>query len=240
MSPKTAEFRFHGHDLTLDPSGALYVASSGLLVVSDLHFEKGSYFAGHGSPLPPYDTRHTLANLAKTIARHRPGRVICLGDSFHDAGAPGRLDEGDRQALVTLIATTDWIWVSGNHDPQPPRDLGGHVTDELSDQGLQFRHIATPGAEAGEVSGHYHPVATVNTRARTMSRRCFVTDGRRLLLPAFGAYAGGLNVLDGAISTLFVGAVQTYVVGRDRVYAVPHRNLRPPPRRLGDTHLSRP
>ena len=129
--------------------------------------------------------------------------------------------------------------MSGNHDPQPPRDLGGNATEEVRDQGLQFRHIATPGAEAGEVSGHYHPVATVQTRARTMSRRCFVTDGRRLLLPAFGAYAGGLNVLDESISTLFVRALRTYVVGRDRVYAVQHRNLRPPPRPLAETHLSR-
>ena len=228
------DLRFRNQDIVLDATGALLFATSGTMVVSDLHFEKGSHFAG--SPLPPYDTRQTLIVLGETIANYQPCRVVCLGDSFHDPAAPDRLHDSDRAALAALTAATEWIWVCGNHDPEPPEDLGGKVCAEVAENGLCLRHVAAadvaPAAVSGEVSGHYHPVATVRTRARTMSRCCFVTDGRRLVLPAFDAYAGGLNVLDEAITSLFVQPMRTYVVSGDRVLRMPLRNLRRPPRRL--------
>src|SRR5438128_12436748 len=100
-----------------DFSGALFWEERSLLVVSDLHLEKGSSFATRGVLLPPYDTVATLGRLAAAIARHDPRMVIALGDSFHDRDAYGRLSAPDRDTIAALQARRDWIWISGNHDP---------------------------------------------------------------------------------------------------------------------------
>ena len=194
------------------------------LVVSDLHLEKGSGFAARGSLIPPYDTAATLARLAEAVARLDPHRVICLGDSFHDGGAAARLSAGDARTLTGLTAARDWIWITGNHDPAPPADWGGRVVEELVDGALVFRHQARPGA-MGELSGHFHPKASVSTRARRITARCFVGDGQRLILPAFGAYTGGLDVLDPAISGLLDRGFHVHLLGRSRLYSLPRRGL---------------
>jgi hypothetical protein len=81
-------------------------------------------------------------------------------------------------------------------------------------------------AAPGEISGHYHPKAAVKLRARRFTGRCFVTDGRRLILPAFGAYAGGLDVLDPAVSALFPRGFQVHLLGPGNVYRFPKTTLR--------------
>lgn len=192
--------------------------------MADLHLEKGSGLAAKGALLPPYDTAATLARLARAIARLDPHRVICLGDSFHDEGAAARLPAADALTLAGMTAPRDWIWITGNHDPAPPADWGGRVLDELVDGALVFRHQARPGA-VGELSGHFHPKASVRTRARRITARCFVGDGRRLILPAFGAYTGGLDVLDPAISDLMDRGFQVQLLGRTRLHSLPRAGL---------------
>ena len=194
-------------------------------MVSDLHLEKGSGFAARGALLPPYDTAATLARLSEAIDRLEPHRVICLGDSFHDGGAGARLSAGDADRLAELTAARDWIWITGNHDPEPPAHWGGRVMDELVDGALVFRHEARSGA-VGELSGHFHPKASVRTRARRVTGRCFVGDGRRLILPAFGAYTGGLDVLDPAISGHLDRNFHIHLIGRERLYSLPGRSLK--------------
>lgn len=207
-----------GAALTLDPAGAVWWPDAATLVVADLHLEKGSAFATRGSLLPPYDTRATLRRLAAVIGRLRPVRVICLGDSFHDGGAGGRIDPGDAEAVRALTAAHDWIWIAGNHDPTPPEALGGTVRDALEIDGLTLRHCAVETASA-ELSGHYHPKAFVTARGKRVWRGCFVEDGRRLVLPAFGAYAGGLDVTDPAFAPLFPGGFTAHLLGRDRLFS---------------------
>ena len=194
------------------------------LVVSDLHLEKGSGLAAKGALLPPYDTAATLARLSGAIDRLNPRRVICLGDSFHDGGAAARLSRADAATLARLTAARDWIWIAGNHDPEPPAHWGGRVMDELIDGALVFRHQARNGA-VGELSGHFHPKASVRTRVRRITGRCFVGDGQRLILPAFGAYTGGLDVLDPAISGLLDRGFHVHLLGRSRLYSLPRRGL---------------
>jgi len=132
-----------------------------VLVVADLHFEKGSSFAARGMLLPPYDTAATLAALGRAVARYRPQLVIALGDSFHDTGGPARLGADDRAALLDLQRGRDWIWVAGNHDPDPARDIGGVFARSVALGPLTFRHEPTCGAADGEIAGHLHPSARV-------------------------------------------------------------------------------
>jgi hypothetical protein len=199
----TATVTVAGEGLILDPAGALYWPDERLLAVADLHFEKGSAFALRGCFVPPYDTFATLARLEALVGAYRPRRVICLGDSFHDRGAPARLPEAARVRLAALASAADWTWIAGNHDPAPPEGLGGEAAQVLSVGALTFRHEPTPGASPGEIAGHLHPSARVALRGRSVRRRAFAGTAERLVLPAFGAYTGGLNVLDAAFVPLF-------------------------------------
>ena len=208
-----------GVTLVADLSGAFFWESERLLIVSDLHLEKGSSYAARGVLLPPYDTVATLARLSAVIARHDPRSVIALGDSFHDRKAHERLSAGDREAVTALQARRDWIWIAGNHDPALPRDIGGVVASEVAVGGIVFRH--EPTGAAGEIAGHLHPKARVTTRGRTVERRCFASDGMRAVMPAFGAYTGGLNIRDAAFQKIFqTPGFMAHVLGDNRMHAI--------------------
>jgi uncharacterized protein len=205
----------------IDPMGALYWPQQGLLAVADLHLEKGSAYAARRVFLPPYDTATTLAALAVLIARYAPRAVLALGDSFHDIGGSERLCADDRAMLGRLQSGRDWIWIAGNHDPVLPMDLGGARASEMAIDGISFRHKPTSQSGEAEIAGHLHPVARVAGTGASVRRRCFVTDGARCVLPAFGAYAGGLNLRDRAFVALFgTTAVYAHVLGRERIYRV--------------------
>ncbi len=211
-----------GVTLALDPAGAIYWPDEKLLAVADLHLEKGSAFAARGVLLPPYDTAATLARLARLIERYQPQLVIALGDSFHDGGGPARMSAMSRAALTALQRGRDWVWIAGNHDPDPAENIGGRFADAVALGALTFRHQPATKHSDGEIAGHLHPLARVARRGRAVSRRCFASDGKRLVMPAFGAYAGGLNVRDRAIVSVF-GALSftAHLLGAARLYAVP-------------------
>ncbi|WP_207478291.1 ligase-associated DNA damage response endonuclease PdeM [Arenibaculum pallidiluteum] len=214
----------NGAALVADLSGALSWPERRLVAVADLHLEKGSGFAGRGQLLPPYDTAATLDRLEEVLGRLRPETVVCLGDSFHDRGAAARMGRDDRRRLAALCSGHDWIWIAGNHDPDAPDDLDGRATAELVLGPLVFRHEGRAGA-VGEISGHLHPVAAVRVRGRRIRLRCFAEDGLRAVLPAFGAYTGGLNVLDGAYAPLLGARFTAHLLGRERVFALPSARL---------------
>ena len=208
-----------GVTLVADLSGALFWEEQSVLVVSDLHLEKGSSFAARGVLLPPYDTVATLGRLAVVVARHDPKMVIALGDSFHDRDAHDRLSARDRDTIAALQARRDWIWISGNHDPALPTSLGGIVATEVAIGPIAFRH--EPTGAAGEIAGHLHPKARVATRARSVERRCFASDGERAVMPAFGAYTGGLSIRDAAFAKIFQTAgLVAHVLGDFRLHAI--------------------
>lgn len=217
-----------GRAVLLRGSGALWLAAERALVVADLHFEKGSSYASRfGQMLPPYDTRETLTRLEAEVSALAPASLIFLGDSFHDGAAEGRLAADDAARLRALSVGRELIWAVGNHDADGPRTLPGQVIDELSIGGLTLRHEPEPGEQHGEVAGHLHPAARVSSGRGSVRKRCFVTDGRRLILPAFGAYTGGLNILDQAFSNLFAAPPLAGALGGRRVHAVGPRSLRP-------------
>ncbi len=218
----------NGAELQLDHHGAAWWPAERLLVVADMHLEKGSAFARRGRFLPPYDSAATLARLTRLVARHRPRRLVALGDSFHDRHAGERMDCEVLAALSALAAGLEMIWIAGNHDPEIPAALPGARLAEFSAGPLVFRHEPKPGAQAGEVAGHLHPAAKVVSARGGVRRPAFVTDGKRLVMPAFGAYAGGLNCREPAIEGLFSPeALVAHVLGGSRVYPVGRRRLAP-------------
>ena len=204
--------------LVADPEGALYWPDQGLLAVADLHLEKGSSFAARGVLLPPYDTAATLARLARLITHYAPRCVVALGDSFHDGGGPERLADVDRDALTIMQRGREWIWITGNHDPEPATGIGGIFIETMISGALTFRHL--PTGSSGEISGHLHPVARVAHRGRAVSRRCFAADATRMIMPAFGAFTGGLNIRDAMFADVFgTLSFKAHLLGDGRLYA---------------------
>jgi uncharacterized protein len=205
-----------GHRLALDPGGALWWPEQELLAVADLHLEKGSACAVRGHLVPPWDTRATLDRLAVLLRRYRPRIVLALGDSFHDPDGAGRLMAADAARLAAMAAAHGFVWLMGNHDPMPPAGVPGTTAEWWEAGGIVFRHEA--GGDTPEICGHHHPKASVATRALTITRPCFVAGPNRLMLPAFGAFTGGLDVRHPAIARLFPRAGRAFLLGRDRLF----------------------
>lgn len=212
--------------------GALWWPDQAALIVADLHFEKASSLARRGLFLPPYDTKATLKRLGETIMAVEPQRVIALGDSFHDQFGSTRLAERDLELLHSLQIGRDWYWVFGNHDPYAAAGLAGEHGESVLLGGIHFRHEPDlsrslfPGE--AEVVGHYHPCAKVRRRGRSVRRRCFISDGRRLVMPAYGALTGGLNVLNEAYETVVDRADATaYLLGQHEIFPMARWQLRP-------------
>ncbi|MEM9705420.1 MAG: ligase-associated DNA damage response endonuclease PdeM [Pseudomonadota bacterium] len=219
------EITLNGETLVPLTGAALYWPRLQALIVADLHFEKGSSFARQGVPLPGYDTRSTLRRLGQLCSAYKPATIISLGDAFHDLGAEGRMDDADIALLDALISGHEWLWILGNHDPEPPKRFGGTVARTERIGGLFMTHEPNEHAEPGEIAGHMHPCARVRTGNKTLRRRCFVQSPERLIMPAFGAFTGGLNVLDEAFGAYLPGEFTAWAIGGEGVYPIPRRGL---------------
>jgi DNA ligase-associated metallophosphoesterase len=233
MQPATAEtdtscgrILFQGEQFFCDHQGGLFWPEQNCLIVSDLHLEKGAAMAAGGNLMPPYDTGETLNRLADCIARWRPEKVICLGDSFHRDDSASSLPLQYRIQLSQMMRGKDWLWITGNHDPDRPAGLQGDCLPELALGPLNFRHEQMPAAgedlfsrQTGEISGHLHPSAVIHRRNKRLRRRCFAGDHRRLILPAFGAFTGGLNISHRAYAGLFDrDRLQVWMLGHKQIY----------------------
>jgi DNA ligase-associated metallophosphoesterase len=202
-------FEFVTDEWLLGTCGALYWPRERALLVADLHLEKASFFARHGQMLPPYDSRATLERVALAIRATGARRVFCLGDNFHDSRGPQRLEPHAAGMLDALTRATEWVWITGNHDPAMDRAAAGAIVAEVQVGPIVLRHRTRPGETAPELSGHFHPRLRLVHRGRRISRACAVASedgsgGGRLILPAFGSLTGGMNAADPAI----VAAVQ--------------------------------
>jgi uncharacterized protein len=212
--------------------GGLYWPARNALIVADLHLEKGSSFARSGQLLPPYDSLATLAQLKSAALLTQPETLILLGDSLHDGGALDRLPDAAWSQLHELAKTCSLVWISGNHDPAPDARLPGTCVESLSLDDVTFRHIPSAQREELEIAGHFHPVARVATSIGSARRKAFISDGSRMILPAYGAYTGGLNALAPEIRSLFdPSGLRAYVCGRSDVFPVGIDTLVPDSRR---------
>lgn len=211
-----AVIQIAGQHLLLDPAGAMWWPDRRVLAVADLHLEKGSACAVRGHLVPPWDTRATLDRLTLLLRRYAPRVVLALGDSFHDQHGAGRLQAADAARIRAMATAHEFVWLLGNHDPVPPEGLPGSVAEWWESDGLVFRHQA--GGQ-DEVCGHHHPKASIQTRGGRVTRPCFVASPHRLMLPAFGAFTGGLDVRHPAIAGLFPRGARAFLLGRERLFA---------------------
>ena len=212
-----------GLDLIPDLSGALHVPEFGALLVADLHLEKGTSLARRGVHLPPYDTRQSLGQLAAVVAALKPRRLIFLGDSFHDGEARARIDDTDLVTLRALSGGQETVWIAGNHDPAPPGDIGGSIAGEVALGPITLRHAPRALADGEyEIAGHLHPAAALSQRGRRIRCKCFVADGRRIVMPAFGSYTGALSVSEAAFAPFFApGKFHVWMLGTRAVHRFP-------------------
>lgn len=192
-------FEFGGQQFELAGDAALYWPTERTLLVSDLHLEKASAFASGGQMLPPYDSLATLHEVAALVAQFQPRRIVSLGDNFHDDAGEVRLPSDAADVLTQLVANSEWMWITGNHDRNLEARWGGKSVDELRLSNIILRHEAEPGEISPEISGHFHPKYRQFLRGRMVARRCFVRGPRKLIMPAFGAFTGGLDAQDVAI-----------------------------------------
>lgn len=224
---RAARIELGGLDLLPDLAGALYIPDFEALLVADLHLEKASSLARRGVHLPPYDTRATLEHLSFSLAAARPKRLILLGDSFHDDEAHLRIDPADTVELARLTRGIDIIWLAGNHDPSPPQSLGGTYADEIALGPITLRHI--PAALAGdeiEIAGHLHPAAALEQRGRSLRRKCFAGHDRRLVMPAYGSFTGGLSVSAAPFQAIFPdGEFDVWMIGGKAIHRFPARRI---------------
>lgn len=178
--------RFAGQRFEALGAGALWWPARATLLIADLHLGRPERLARRGGPLlPPFADRATIEKLEAAVVETRPERVISLGDAFDDAaGVEGLLAE-DAARLGALAGGREWIWVAGNHEGAVTPGFGIAV-EELCEAGIALRHISGQGPD---ISGHYHPKARLAGRARA----AFLVGREHLILPAFGAYTGGMD-----------------------------------------------
>lgn len=215
-----------GMDFIPDLSGALYAPEFKALLVADLHLEKGTSLARRGVHLPPYDTRESLMQLQAVIRETKPERLIFLGDSFHDGQARERIDDADLLTLRAITESADTLWITGNHDPKPPQDIGGTIVSEVALGAITLRHEPKPlPADEAEIAGHLHPAAAVHARGHRIRCRCFIADHRRIIMPAFGSYTGALSVRSNAFDGLF-GEFHVWMIGGKAIHRFPAASVR--------------
>ncbi|WP_442864900.1 ligase-associated DNA damage response endonuclease PdeM [Bosea sp. NBC_00550] len=227
MTVTEAAFMLGRLTIVPDISGTLWLPEERTLVVADLHLEKGSAYAARGVMLPPYDSTATLAALTAAILRLQPRCVIALGDSFHDRQAEERLAPQSLASLRLLQQGRDWLWITGNHDPSISARVGGESAGAIALSGVTLRHEPNPTETGYEIAGHLHPAAKVRMRGRGLRRRCFALSPRRCVMPALGAYAGGLNLRDAAFRPLFREGLSAHLLGDGRLFRIDPRLLLP-------------
>lgn len=224
---KEHRITLNGLDLIPDLSGALFVPDFETLLIADLHLEKASNMAKRGVHLPPYDTRASLTQLEAVIAQLQPEQLIFLGDSFHDDEARERIAEADLIRLRAVSKRAATIWITGNHDPNPPTDIGGRIANEVVLGGVTLRHEPKQlGPEDFEIAGHLHPGAAVSQRGRHIHCKCFAADRNRLIMPAFGSFTGGLSICAAPFESLFTGKdFHVWMLGDRAIYKFPAKRV---------------
>lgn len=212
-----------GQQFVLNHEGILFWPEENIAVASDLHLEKGSHFALHGQLIPVHDSVETLRVLLSALEIFGMEKLILLGDTFHDQQGYDRMNNKARNLFKKLCESHEVIWIKGNHDGAfvPP-----HVGDfeEFKVRNMTFRHEATKD-DHHEISGHYHPKANIKYKGARISRSCFIEDGTRMIMPAFGKFTGGFDIREDAIAQFFPKDFTAHLLGKDSIYSIPSSKI---------------
>jgi hypothetical protein len=215
-----------GRQFIADSSGALYWPSQGTLLVADLLMRDCTAHHGNGRAPPPPDLRGTLIRLAEVMDRYAPARVIALGDGVDGGGAAARMSAENLEILRILQEEREWIWLTDRAGVGIAPQLGGSACGAIELSGITLRHRPTRSWATHEIAAAMRPAARLSIYGYSIRRACFVGNGRRLVMPAFGTYAGGVNVLDDAFRPLFAGtAMAVWLLGQEGPYPVAPRFL---------------
>ena len=223
--PDAKPILFHGQHMQLLGDGTLYWAQEKVLIVSDLHLEKGAALSA-SAPLPAFDTKDTLERLKRRLDAIKPETLICLGDSFHTIERAFLLPPDSLALLHEIAQCVHIIWVTGNHDSHLPDRLPGRMVDHLSLQNILLCHEADSHWQEPTISGHFHPKARIKLRAKALSARCFIQNPHHLIMPAFGSYTGGLNICDAALSGFVDTQAVIHLLHDQKTYSVPFHKQR--------------
>jgi DNA ligase-associated metallophosphoesterase len=201
------EVSFHGHRVELRPSGALFFPDLSALVVADLHLGKALHYSAAGRFLPPYESEATLKKLDAEAQATGADTIVLLGDAFHSARLSAQPDFLPRMVEAMSLRAAP-VFVLGNHDralAQALEKLSCAPHEEWRVEAIRLRH--EPDALSGaQILGHLHPCVRVATRAGKQRRACFVVGAETIVMPAFGALAGGLCVTNPALVPYALGA----------------------------------
>jgi uncharacterized protein len=198
---------FHGHRIELRPSGALCFPDLSALVVADLHLGKALHFSAAGMFLPPYESDATLQKLDAEARATGADKIVLLGDAFHSARLTAEPDVLPRMVEI-LARRAAPVFVLGNHDrplTQALQKLSCALLEEWRVENIRLRH-EPDGLSGPQIFGHLHPCVRVATRAGKQRRACFVVGAEKIVMPAFGALAGGLCVTSPALAPFARGA----------------------------------
>ena len=200
---------FANKEFILQKDGSVYWPDKKSLILGDLHLEKSSYFAKLGNFLPPYDSFETLNKLEKSLNKLNVNKIILLGDIFHDKEGIKRLNKKLLKYLDYICKKFDVIWLVGNHDGiDRPKDA--KFCKKYKIDNINFNHKSSKNT-MNELSGHYHPKATLKLFKTKISKPCFLIGKSKIILPAYGSFTGGIDSQDEIFKKIFENKYKTYL-----------------------------
>ena len=207
---KTVTIQLSGQTWILHPDKAVFWKESDMLILTDLHLGKSGHFRKSGIAAPGTLNRRNLNRLGELIHGFNPRTMLILGDLFHSSA---NRDWLEFEEWLGTMPAAKWQLVTGNHDTLHSsfyESAGIETNPELTERPFCFVHDEedVPDEMAKGtivVSGHIHPGISLKGKGRQSLRLpCFwISEGKKIVLPAFGEFTGLKRILPGETDRVF-------------------------------------
>jgi uncharacterized protein len=190
-----------GEPFQLLAERALFWPRTRMLIVADLHLAKADVFRARGIPIPTGTTAQTLQRLETLLKSHQATQLLVLGDFLHAKESVNARAIEEISAWRTRWSALSITVVEGNHDRSAKTGsaaLDISLVDEpFVVEPFAFRHERHADEPRFQFTGHVHPYAQVRGAFHRARVPCFVfSESQRTgVLPAFGAFTGGVNTV---------------------------------------------